>query len=123
MPGGRNRTRSQQPATSYVPQYLASETQEASPVRNQPTQVQFDNNSSEDYTIISVFAYDRRGLLYAIAKVLYEQELDLQIAKISTHLDQVVDVFYVTDLEGKKVEEPTRLYTVRQRLLAAALRD
>lgn len=96
---------------------------EASPVRNQPTQVQFDNNSSEDFTIISIFAYDRRGLLYSIAKVLFDQELDLQIAKISTHLDQVVDVFYVTDLEGKKVTEPTRLYTTRQRLLAAALSD
>ncbi len=94
-----------------------------SPVRNQPTQVQFDNNTSEDYTIISVFAYDRRGLLYSIAKVLYEQDLDLQVAKISTHLDQVVDVFYVTDLDGKKVLEPTSLYTLRQRLLRAIESD
>jgi [protein-PII] uridylyltransferase len=91
----------------------------ASQVRLQPNLVQFDNNTSEDYTIISVFAYDRRGLLYDISKVLYDQELDLQIAKISTHLDQVVDVFYVTDLESKKVVEPTRLYTLRQRLLKA----
>ncbi len=89
-------------------------------VRSQPTLVQFDNNSSERFTIISVFAYDRLGLLYAIAKVLFDQGLDLQVAKISTHLDQVVDVFYVTDFEGRKIEEPTRLYMLRQKLLAAS---
>lgn len=88
-------------------------------VRNQPTQVQFDNNTSEEFTIISVFAYDRRGLLYSIAKVLFEQDLDLQVAKISTHLDQVVDVFYVTNLDGQKILEQTKLYTLRQRLLRA----
>jgi UTP:GlnB (protein PII) uridylyltransferase len=87
---------------------------------SQPTLVQFDNNSSERFTIISVFAYDRLGLLYAIAKVLFDQGLDLQVAKISTHLDQVVDVFYVTDFEGRKIEEPTRLYMLRQKLLAAS---
>lgn len=91
----------------------------SSTVRNQPTQVQFDNSTSEDFTIISIFAYDRRGLLYSIGKVLYEQELDLEVAKISTHLDQVVDVFYVRTHEGTKVLEPTRLYTLRQRLLKA----
>ncbi|MDZ4851252.1 MAG: [protein-PII] uridylyltransferase [Pirellulaceae bacterium] len=88
-------------------------------VRNQPTQVRFDNSTSDRFTIISVFAYDRTGLLYDIAKSLFEAQLVLHLAKISTHLDQVVDVFYVTDLEGQKVSIPTRLYTLRQSLLKA----
>jgi [protein-PII] uridylyltransferase len=46
-------------------------------------------------------------------------QLILHFAKISTHLDQVVDVFYVTDMDGKKIEESTRLYVIRQRLLQA----
>jgi [protein-PII] uridylyltransferase len=46
-------------------------------------------------------------------------ELVLHFAKISTHLDQVVDVFYVSDTHGDKITEPTRLYTIRQRLLKA----
>jgi [protein-PII] uridylyltransferase len=46
-------------------------------------------------------------------------ELDLQVAKVSTHLDQVVDVFYVTDTAGNKLLEPTLLYTLRQSLLKA----
>jgi [protein-PII] uridylyltransferase len=88
-------------------------------IRIQPTQVRFDNSTSDRFTIISVFAYDRLGLLYDIAKAIYDARLILHIAKISTHLDQIVDVFYVTDLDGKKVVIPTRLYTIRQLLLRA----
>jgi [protein-PII] uridylyltransferase len=94
-------------------------TVDAASSRTQPTQIRFDNSTSEAHTIISVFAYDRIGLLYDISKTLYDLKLDLQVAKVSTHLDQVVDVFYVTDLEGAKVTEPTRLYTLRQSLLRA----
>lgn len=86
----------------------------------QPTQVRFDNSTSEQHTIITLFAYDRRGLLYSVSKALFEMQLILHFAKISTHLDQVVDVFYVSDLNGKKIEESTRLYMIRQRLLRAA---
>lgn len=92
---------------------------DAATARTQPTQIRFDNSTSEQHTIISVFAYDRTGLLYDISKTLFDLQLDLQVAKVSTHLDQVVDVFYVTDLTGAKVVEPTRLYTLRQNLLRA----
>lgn len=66
-----------------------------------------------------MFAYDRTGLLYDISKSLYDAKLVLHFAKISTHLDQVVDVFYVSELDGSKVTVPTRLYTLRQNLLRA----
>ena len=92
---------------------------DAATARTQPTQIRFDNSTSESNTIISVFAYDRIGLLYDISKILFDLKLDLQVAKVSTHLDQVVDVFYVTDLEGHKITEPTRLYTLRHSLLKA----
>lgn len=86
----------------------------------QPTQVRFDNSTSDAHTIITLFAYDRMGLLYAVSKVLFDMQLILHFAKISTHIDQVVDVFYVTEMTGKKIEESTRLYMIRQRLLQAA---
>ncbi len=92
---------------------------ESAASRLQPTQVRFDNSSSDLFTIITVFAYDRIGLLYDISKILFEFELDLQVAKVSTHLDQVVDVFYVTDSQRNKITEPTYLYTLRQALLRA----
>jgi [protein-PII] uridylyltransferase len=99
--------------------WKSKNTSDAAIARTQPTQIRFDNTTSEDYTIVTVFAYDRTGLLYDISKTLFDLQLDLQVAKVSTHLDQVVDVFYVTDVDGQKVSEPTRLYTLRQTLLRA----
>jgi len=99
--------------------WKSQSTFDAASARIQPTQIRFDNSTSETNTIITVFAYDRIGLLYDISKTIYDLNLDLQVAKVSTHLDQVVDVFYVTDLNGAKVTEPTRLYTLRHSLLRA----
>lgn len=93
--------------------------QAAENLKTQPTQVRFDNSTSDQYTVITLFAYDRMGLLYSVSKVLFEMQLVLHFAKISTHLDQVVDVFYVSDVAGNKIEESTALYLIRQRLLQA----
>ncbi|MCE2809716.1 MAG: hypothetical protein LW850_04875 [Planctomycetaceae bacterium] len=93
--------------------------EESKASRLQPTQVRFDNSSSENFTIITIFAYDRIGLLYDISRILFDFQLDLQVAKVSTHLDQVVDVFYVSDSKGNKITESTYLYTLRQALLRA----
>lgn len=82
-----------------------------------PTRVEVDNASSDRYTIVEVFADDRLGLLYTIARTLFEMGLSISSAKISTRLDQVVDVFYVTDGQGVKVTDGERLEAVRRRLL------
>jgi [protein-PII] uridylyltransferase len=82
-----------------------------------PTRVRFDNSTSDRYTIIDVFAADRMGLLYTISHALFELGLSVSVAKIGTYLDQVVDVFYVTDQSGHKVVEQHRLDEIRQRLL------
>jgi len=76
-----------------------------------------DNHVSRDYTILDIFTVDRRGLLYAITRTLFELGYSVWRAKIGTYLDQVVDVFYVTDQQGRKVEDPARLQLTRQRLL------
>ncbi len=79
--------------------------------------VVIDNDCSRDYTVIDVFAYDRPGLLYSLSLALHELQLSVQLARIGTHLDQVVDVFYVTNPEGKKVFEPELTQTITDRLL------
>ena len=81
-----------------------------------PTQVRIDNNTSEKYSIIDVFTFDRMGLLYTIARTLYELELSVGVARIGTYLDQVVDVFYVTDQGGGKIVDEDRLGEIRRRL-------
>jgi [protein-PII] uridylyltransferase len=83
------------------------------------TRVNVDNTSSEECTIFDIFAHDRVGLLYAVTRTLFECGLSVSRARIATHLDQVVDVFYVRDQSGQKIAEPQRLEAIRGRLLAA----
>jgi [protein-PII] uridylyltransferase len=83
------------------------------------TQVEIDNESSDRFTIIEVFADDRQGLLYVITRTLFELGLSVSSAKISTRLDQVVDAFYVTGRSGQKLTDEARLSAIQQRLLAA----
>ena len=59
------------------------------------------------------------GLLYAITRTLFELGLSVGRAKIGTYLDQVVDVFYVTDQPGRKIHDEARLDEIRRRLLEA----
>ncbi|MEX0936518.1 MAG: [protein-PII] uridylyltransferase [Pirellulales bacterium] len=89
------------------------------PLSPLPTRVRVDNSTSEFSTILDVFTFDRRGLLYAITRTLFELGLSVSVAKIGTYLDQVVDVFYVTDAAGQKIEDEQRLQEIRQRLLDA----
>ncbi len=70
-----------------------------------PPQIEIDNDSSARCTIVEVFAEDRLGLLYAITRTFVELGLSVASARISTHVDQVVDVFYVTTLAGEKLRD------------------
>ena len=82
-----------------------------------PTQVRIDNNTSDRFTILDIFAADRMGLLYSIARTLFEMGLSVSVAKIGTYYDQVVDVFYVSDQQGQKIHDAARLEQIRLRLL------
>lgn len=84
-----------------------------------PTKVVFDNETLDRYTILSVFAYDESGLLYRIASNLADLGVDLHFAKIDTHLDQIADVFYVTEENGQQISRPQRQEQIRERLLNA----
>ena len=84
-----------------------------------PTRITIDNSTLNDYTIIDIFTHDRTGLIYHILRTLHELDLDICYAKIGTHVDQVVDVFYVTDKNGMQVNDEARIQHVRSTLLEA----
>ncbi len=86
------------------------------PAGRQSTDVQVDNETSDRATIVDVFAEDRLGLLYVITRTIFTLGLSVQAARISTRLDQVADVFYVTDSKGGKVTDPARLEAIRATL-------
>ena len=87
------------------------------PGSGEEPKVEIDNESSACFTIIDIFADDRQGLLYVIANAVSEMGLSVHSAKISTKLDQVVDVLYVSDAAGQKILDLDFLQGIRTRLL------
>ncbi len=79
-----------------------------------PHKVNVDNESSSFFTIIEVFTYNFSGLLFAITDALYQAGLDIWVAKISTNIDQVVDVFYVRDVDGQKVDSEGQVSFIKE---------
>jgi [protein-PII] uridylyltransferase len=84
---------------------------------SRPPRIEFDNESSDFFTLIEVFADDRVGLLYTITRCLFDLRLDIRIAKIATKGDQIADIFYVRDLLGQKLEDPDQLNEIEKALL------
>ncbi len=74
-----------------------------------PTLVEYDLTASDDDTVIEVITADRHGLLAQISGRLAEEDVSISRAKISTEGLRAVDVFYVTDSDGRKIEDKERL--------------
>jgi [protein-PII] uridylyltransferase len=81
--------------------------------------VLIDNKASATHTVIEVTGRDRPGFLYRVTSALTGQNLQISTAKISTFGVSAVDVFYVKDRFGLKVDRETRLLQIREALLAA----
>ena len=80
---------------------------------SRPDKVMVDNNGSDFFTIIEVYTYDFPGLLYRITDALFRCNLDVWVAKIATKVDQVLDIFYVRDLDGQKVTDPQQVEAIK----------
>ena len=78
-----------------------------------------NNNASRAFTMIEVNGRDRPGLLYDVTRALRELNLQISTAKIATYGERAVDVFYVKDAFGMKVEAEDRIAHVREALMAA----
>ncbi|MEY2410237.1 MAG: [protein-PII] uridylyltransferase, partial [Verrucomicrobiota bacterium] len=83
------------------------------------TRILFDNNASEDRTVVDVETEDHVGLLHAISGALTELGLDISLAKISTEKGAAVDTFYVHDADGQKVVSAERQHEIAERLYEA----
>lgn len=77
------------------------------------TVVNIDNQVSDGFTVIEIFTEDRIGVLFTITYSLHQLGLSIHVAKISTNVDQVADVFYVTDQAGGKLSDPEDVESVR----------
>jgi [protein-PII] uridylyltransferase len=79
-------------------------------------EVVLNNALSHELTVIEVSGLDRPGLLYDLTSALADLELDIVSAHITTYGERAVDVFYVTDLEGRQLGEEARQARVKARL-------
>jgi [protein-PII] uridylyltransferase len=80
-------------------------------------EVMINNQWSNRYTVIEVHGLDRPGLLYELTATLSKLSLNIASAHVATFGERVVDVFYVTDLLGAKIESVPRQATIKRALI------
>jgi [protein-PII] uridylyltransferase len=83
-----------------------------------PVRVTAYNDASDFFTIVEVGAPDRIGLLFDVTRTFGELHLDVRLAKVATYGDRVVDVFYVRDELGRKVEDAEQIGEIERALRA-----
>jgi [protein-PII] uridylyltransferase len=81
-----------------------------------PPRVLIDNQASRSHTVVEVNGRDRPGLLHELTRELTGLKLQVSSAKISTYGEKVVDVFYVKNLFGHKVDQEEKLTEIRAAL-------
>ena len=70
-----------------------------------PTKIVVDNTSHPSFTLVDVQTPDRLGLLYDLLRALGETEVNIELSRITTEMDVAMDTFYVTDGNGKIIDE------------------
>lgn len=81
--------------------------------------VTFDNESSVETTLVRVEASDRLGFLYDVLQAMTECSVNIVQAAVETEDDVASDVFYVTDLMGKRILDLPRLNKIRIAIVKA----
>ncbi|MFV1950635.1 MAG: hypothetical protein ACC630_01565, partial [Nitrospinota bacterium] len=103
-----------------VKKLLASCQKYLSPERDKgfkiSTEVILDNKTSDTHTVIEVIFQDRLGALHTITNALFDLGIDIYVAKISTEANKAIDVFYVTDLKGRKILGEEKLSKIKREL-------
>jgi [protein-PII] uridylyltransferase len=81
-----------------------------------PPRVIIDNTASKVCSVIEINGHDRPGFLFDVTKSIADLGLQISSAHISTYGERVVDVFYVKDIFGMKVEHETKIRQIREAL-------
>ncbi len=84
-----------------------------------PPRVVIDNRASNTHTVLEVNGRDRPGLLHDVTAAISDAGLQIASAHVTTYGVRAVDVFYVKDVFGMKVENERKLVPLRDALLLA----
>ena len=88
-----------------------------------PDRVLIDNTGSGVFTIVEIHTRDMPGLLYKLTHALFQCGLNIWSAQIATRAERVVDVFYVKDFDGRKIEAPEEIDRIRSRIASVLPAD
>jgi [protein-PII] uridylyltransferase len=88
---------------------------------NTPTRVTITRDVRNNRSALELVAGDRPGLLCDVGKVLWEERIDLQGARISTIGERAEDVFYVTDTSQRPLDDKSA-ENLKNKLSAALTR-
>jgi [protein-PII] uridylyltransferase len=80
-------------------------------------EVKVNNQDSDFYTIVEVVGEDRMGVLHELTQALTDHGCDIHFSRISTLGNRIIDVFYVQDNLGEKIEGKDEMASLRQTLL------
>jgi len=84
-----------------------------------PPRVVIDNHASNTHTVVEVNGRDRPGLLHDVTAAVTDQGMQIASAHVSTYGVRAIDVFYVKDVFGLKVQNERKLENLRQAILLA----
>ncbi len=84
-----------------------------------PPRVVIDNRASNTHTVLEVNGRDRPGLLHDVTAAISDQGLQIASAHVTTYGVRAVDVFYVKDVFGLKIENERKLGQLKEALLQA----
>ncbi len=79
--------------------------------------VEVDNFTSDFATVLEVSCPDGVGVLYRITRAFAELDLNIVRARVQTLGSDVVDAFYVLDVNGRKIEDSDHLEEIELAVL------
>ena len=82
-----------------------------------PVRIKFDNKKSEKFTILDVKCKNAPGVLYKITKTLTSLGVQINTASVSTYGDRVVDIFYIKNAFGSKVDDERTIEKIKNSIL------
>ena len=88
---------------------------------NTPTRVAITRDLRNHRSALELVAGDRPGLLCDVGKVLWEERIDLQGARVSTIGERAEDIFYITDMDQQPLNDASA-ERLKERLVTALAR-
>ena len=83
--------------------------------------ITFDNETTEEYTIVEVYCYDRPGLLFDISYVMNMLEYEIYFAKVSTRGNKISDTFYIKNRRTKSKLDESQQAELRRYIQSAII--